>query len=53
LKWFFAIPFILIGAFLYSLTIDDMGNIGHIIMKVIGFGCFFIAGYIARGKKKN
>jgi len=53
LKWFFAIPFILIGAFLYSLTIDDMGNIGHIMMKVIGFGCFFIAGYIARGKKEN
>jgi hypothetical protein len=51
LRWFFAIPFILFGAFLFALTIDQMGNIDHIIMKIIGIGCFFIAGFIVRNKK--
>jgi hypothetical protein len=52
LRWFFAILFILFGAFLFSLTIDQMGNIGHIVMRIIGFGCIFMAGFIVRGKKE-
>ena len=53
MRWFFAILFIVIGAFLFSLTIDDMGYIGLIIKIVIGIGCFFIAGFNVRDKKKN
>ncbi|MFF2449147.1 hypothetical protein ACFVSW_18965 [Neobacillus sp. NPDC058068] len=53
MRWFLAILFIMLGAFLFSLTIDDIGNIGHIIMKIIGFGCFFIAGFIVKGKKEK
>ena len=30
-----------------------MGNIGHIIMRIIGFGCFFMAGFIVKGKKEK
>ncbi|WP_169907507.1 hypothetical protein [Priestia abyssalis] len=53
MRWFFAILFILCGAFLFSLTIDQMGNIGHITMKIIGFGCFLFAGLIVRDKKEK
>ncbi|WP_153723379.1 hypothetical protein [Sporosarcina cascadiensis] len=53
LKWIFAIPFILLGAFLFSLTIDGLGNVGNIIMKSIGFGCIFFAGLIVRIKKEK
>ena len=53
MRWFFAIPFILFGAFLFSLTSNSMGNIGHTIMKIIGFGCFFIAGFIVNNKKEK
>ena len=52
-RWFFAILFILFGAFLFSLTIDQMGDIGHIIMKIIGFGCFIFAGLVVRNKKQQ
>lgn len=51
LRWFFAIPFVFLGVFLMSLTIDNMGNVGHMIMKMIGFGCFFFAGFIVKNKK--
>ncbi|MGE8081425.1 hypothetical protein [Peribacillus loiseleuriae] len=53
MRWFFAVLFILFGAFLFSLTIDDLGYIGHIIMKIIGFGCFLFAGLIVRKKKEK
>ncbi|WP_066072764.1 hypothetical protein [Neobacillus soli] len=53
MRWFFAIPFIFLGAFLWSLTIDQMGIKGHIIMKIIGFGCFILASVFVRGKKKT
>ncbi|WP_338786344.1 hypothetical protein [Metabacillus sp. FJAT-53654] len=53
MRWFFAILFILFGAFLFSLTIDDVGNIGNVIMKIIGFGCFLLAGLIVRNKKEK
>ncbi|BAB06798.1 hypothetical protein P4637_05700 [Halalkalibacterium halodurans] len=48
MKWFIAIPFILFGAFLLALTIDQMGTIGHIMMKFIGVGMIFFAGLIVR-----
>jgi hypothetical protein len=48
LKWFIAIPFILFGAFLLALTIDQMGTFGHIMMKFIGVGMIFLAGLIVR-----
>jgi len=51
LRWLFAIPVIFLGAFLWSLTIDQMGIIGHIFLKIIGFGCYLLAGFIIRGKK--
>ncbi|MFJ7932639.1 hypothetical protein [Peribacillus sp. NPDC096448] len=53
MRWFFAILLIIFGAFLFSLTIDQMGNIGHIIMKIIGVGSIFVAGLIVRGKKEK
>ncbi|MGM0890876.1 MAG: hypothetical protein ACQEW5_29115 [Bacillota bacterium] len=53
MRWFFAILLIIFGAFLFSLTIDQMGNIGHIIMKIIGFGSLLIAGFIVRNKKEK
>jgi hypothetical protein len=40
-------------AFLPSLTIDQMNNIGHIIMRIIGFGSIFVAGFVVRGKKEE
>ncbi|MDQ0177312.1 hypothetical protein [Bacillus chungangensis] len=53
MKWLYAILFILLGSFLFSLTIDDIGIIGLIIKIIIGCGCFFIAGFIIRNKKEK
>jgi len=39
--------------FLSSLTIDQMSNIGHIIMRIVGFGSIFVAGFVVRGKKEE
>jgi hypothetical protein len=50
LKWFFAIPFIFLGAFLFALTIDGIGIVGNTIKIIIGVGCFYIAGFIVRNK---
>ncbi|WP_156317748.1 hypothetical protein [Bacillus sp. CHD6a] len=51
MRWLFAILFILLGSILLSLTINDMGNAGHIIMKTIGFVCFIFAVLIVKSKK--
>lgn len=51
-RWFFAILFIIFGALLLSLTVDQIGNIGHIIIKIIGMGSIFIAGLIVKNNKK-
>ncbi|MCA1029690.1 hypothetical protein LCL95_01430 [Bacillus timonensis] len=53
MRYFLAIPFIFLGAILLSLTINDLGNMGHVIMKTIGVGCFFIAHFIVRRKRKK
>ncbi|NEU32110.1 hypothetical protein GN156_15245 [bacterium LRH843] len=50
LRWFFAFPFILLGSFLFALTINDIGIVGNIIKTIIGVGCFYIAGFIVRNK---
>lgn len=42
LRWVIAIPIILIGAFLFSLTIDDMGDISHLIMRIIRLEFFYL-----------
>lgn len=52
-KWFFAIILIFFGAFLYSSTIDGVGNLGHIIMKIIGIGSILIGVFIVRNKKEK
>ncbi|MFS0864590.1 hypothetical protein [Fredinandcohnia sp. 179-A 10B2 NHS] len=51
MKWMFAIALIFIGAILFSLTIDQLGDTGHIVMKVIGFSCILIAPFIVRRKR--
>ncbi|MCG7333804.1 hypothetical protein MHZ95_00780 [Sporosarcina sp. ACRSM] len=51
MRWFLAIPFLFLGAFLFSLIIDQMGNIGHIIMKLLGFGCIYMGALIVKGKR--
>lgn len=53
LRWFFAILFILIGAFLWSLTIDQMGTLAHIFMKLIGAGSMIVVFFILKGKKNK
>ncbi|WP_394234216.1 hypothetical protein [Niallia oryzisoli] len=53
MRWFFSISFILLGAILWSLTIDQMGTTGHIIMKIIGVGCFILAGVFVKERKNN
>lgn len=40
-------------AFLFSLTIDQMGDTVHLMMKSIGFICFFIAVFIIKGKPEK
>jgi uncharacterized protein YebE (UPF0316 family) len=53
LRFFLAIPLILIGSILVGLTIDDIGDIGNIIMHLIGFGCLLGAIVIGRSKKEK
>nr|WP_295974552.1 hypothetical protein [uncultured Bacillus sp.] len=53
MRWFLAIPFIFLGSFLFILTIDDIGIIGQIIKILMGFGCFFVAGFIVKDKKEK
>gem|GEM_PF-2064790 len=53
MRWFFAIQFIIFGALFFSLTIDQMGILGHLMMKIIGVGSFFVAGFIVKGKKEK
>lgn len=53
MRWFFAIGLIIFGAFLFALTIDNIGVLGNIIMNIIGFVSIFVAGLIVRGKREN
>jgi hypothetical protein len=49
----FIIPIILIGAFLIGLTINNIGDLGNIIMDIVGWGFILGAGLIGRNKKKE
>ncbi len=53
MRWTFAILLILLGSFLISLTISDMGDAGHIILKTIGIGLFLFAALIVRTEKEK
>ena len=53
LRWFFTIIFFLFGIMLFSLTIDGMGKIGHLIMKLIGVGSILIAVFLVGNKKEK
>jgi hypothetical protein len=53
LRLFLAILFILLGGLLLSITIDDIGIIVRLMLKIIGLGCFFLAYFIGKGKKKH
>lgn len=48
-----SIFFVLAGAFLMALKIDDLSIIGHLIKLFSGFGCFFIAGVFLAEKNKH
>ncbi|WP_235991683.1 serine kinase [Metabacillus schmidteae] len=48
---FLGILLILFGAFLLGLTIDQFGDLGNIIMNIIGIGCLLVGALL--GKKKN
>ncbi|KMM37961.1 serine kinase [Alkalihalobacillus macyae] len=53
MRFFIVIPLILIGGFLVGLKINDLGNLGNIIMNIVGLGCLFIAILIGRNKKRK
>lgn len=51
MKLLFVILLILLGSFLIGLTIDHLGNMGNLIMHIIGTGFILGAIYIVRRKK--
>ncbi|WP_193224432.1 hypothetical protein [Bacillus sp. B1-b2] len=53
MRWFFAILFILMGSFLFALTINELGDIGNVMMKITGLFLFYVAGLIVRKKKEK
>ncbi len=46
-------PLILIGAFLIGLTIYGIGDIGNVIMDIIGWGFMLVAILVGRRKRKG
>ncbi|WP_332633114.1 LPXTG cell wall anchor domain-containing protein [Halalkalibacter flavus] len=53
MRWILAIPLILFGAFLFSLTIDSIGEIGNIILNIVGFGFLLVGAIVGRRKKEQ
>lgn len=49
----FVVLLILFGSFLIGLTIENIGDIGNIIMNIIGFSCILIAVLIGRRKESE
>ncbi|KAA0547058.1 hypothetical protein FZW96_13830 [Bacillus sp. BGMRC 2118] len=49
----FALPFILLGSILISVTIDDYGTFGNIMLKVVGFLSFCTGLFIGKKKKTH
>ncbi|KHF37895.1 LPXTG cell wall anchor domain-containing protein [Halalkalibacter okhensis] len=53
MRWIFSIPLILFGAFLFSLSINSIGEIGNIILKIGGFGFLLVGAIVGRRKKEQ
>ncbi|WP_152534825.1 serine kinase [Bacillus cihuensis] len=53
MRFLFAMPLILIGAFLIGLTIYGIGDIGNVIMDIIGWGFMLVAILVGRRKRKG
>lgn len=53
MRFLFAIPLLLIGALLIGLTSNAIGNIGNVIIDIIGWGFMVAAILIVRRKKST
>jgi hypothetical protein len=53
MRWLLAIPFIFLGAILFSLTIDNVGHLVNLLIKITGLGCFLFADFIVRRKNEQ
>lgn len=51
---FYGILLLIFGGFLMGLTVNDFGNIGNIILKIIGFIIVFVGfNYLSKHKSKR
>lgn len=53
MRWAMVFLFILMGSFIFVLTIDGIGITGTLLKILLGVGCFYIAGLFIPGKKKK
>ncbi|MCA0170907.1 serine kinase [Bacillus sp. RAR_GA_16] len=53
MRFFVVIPLILVGGFLIGLEINDIKNLGNIMMNIVGFSFFIIAILIGRKGGSN
>ncbi|RFB11430.1 hypothetical protein DZB84_21120 [Bacillus sp. HNG] len=53
MRFLIAVPLIIIGAFLIGLTNNDMDVMGKAMIKIIGWGSFFVGILICGRKKKE
>ncbi|MGM9920388.1 MAG: hypothetical protein ACI33O_04025 [Bhargavaea sp.] len=53
MRWSMVFLFILIGSFIFVLTIDGIGMAGTLLKILLGIGCFSIAGLFIPGKKEK
>ncbi|MDZ5472431.1 LPXTG cell wall anchor domain-containing protein [Bacillus sp. 31A1R] len=50
---FLVIPIILLGAILFGLRIDNFGNLGNIILNILGVGFMLLGVFIGKKKKQK
>ncbi|WP_078549186.1 serine kinase [Litchfieldia alkalitelluris] len=53
MRLFWVISFILFGAILFGLRVDNIGNLGNVILNIIGVGFMLMSVFIGNGKRKN
>ena len=53
MRFFVVIPLILVGGFLIGLKINDIRNLGNIMMNIVGISFFIIAILIGRKGGSN
>ncbi|MBE4909885.1 serine kinase [Bacillus luteolus] len=53
MRMFLVIPLILLGAILFGLRIENIGNLCNIILNIIGVGFILLGVFIGTGKKKK